>query len=50
MIQGTEHLPYKDRLRAGAVQRREEKVLERLESGLSVCKGELLERRGQSPL
>ena len=38
MIQGMEHLPYKDRLRAGAVQRREEKALGRPESSLSVFK------------
>ena len=34
-----EHLPYKDRLRAGAVQPGEEKALGRPGSGLSISKG-----------
>ena len=45
MIQEMEHLSCMDRLIAGAVQSREEKVLRRLESCLSVSKGsEALER------
>ena len=38
MIQGMEQLPYRDRLRAGAVQPGEEKALGRPESSLSVSK------------
>jgi len=45
MIQGMEHLSCEDRLRAGAVQPREEKA-ERPDSGLSVSKGELQEKKG----
>ena len=45
MIQGMEHLSYEDRLRARAVQPGEEKALGRSGSSLSVCKGELHERR-----
>ena len=48
MEQGMEHLRCEDRLRAGAVQPAEEKALGRSESGLSVCKGGLLEGRGQT--
>jgi len=36
-----QHLPCKDRLRAGAVQPGEEKAMGRAESGLSVSQGEL---------
>mgnify|MGYP001864662682 CR=1 FL=1 len=38
MIQEMDHFPYKDRLRAGAVQPGEEKALGRPESGLSLSK------------
>lgn len=38
MAQGIEHVPYKDRLRAGTVQIREDKALGRPNSGLSVPK------------
>ena len=38
MIQGLEHLSYKGRLRAGAVQPEEEKAPRRPESSLSVSK------------
>jgi len=41
MIQGMEHLSYKDRLRAGAVQSGEQTALGRPESGLSVFKRRL---------
>ena len=46
IIQGMEHLPCEDRLRAGAVQPGEEKAVGRSDGGLSVSKGELQERRG----
>ena len=48
MIPEMEHLSYEDRLRAGAVQHGEEKVLGKAGRGLSVSKGELQERRGQT--
>jgi len=38
-MQGMEHLPCEDRLRAGAVQPEQEKVLGRPDSSLSVSKG-----------
>lgn len=41
MAQGMEHVPYKDRLRAGAVQTGEDKALGRPNSGLSVPKAGL---------
>jgi len=43
-----EHIPYKGRLRAGTVQPGEEKALRATGGGLSVSKGELQERRGQT--
>ena len=36
MIHGIEQLPYKDRLRAGAAQSKEEKNLGKTDSGLPV--------------
>ena len=48
MIQGMKHLLHKDRLRAGAVQLEEEKTLQKPDSSLSVCKGELQKRRRQT--
>ena len=41
VIQEMEYLPYKDRLRAEAVQSGEEKALRRSESGFSASKREL---------
>ena len=48
MIQGMEHLPFQDRLRAGPVQAEEEKDPRRPDSSFSVSKKELQERRGQT--
>ena len=47
MTQGMEHLSYKDRLRAGAVQHGEEKAPGRPESGLSVSTG-AVRKEGQT--
>jgi len=48
IIQGMEHLPYKDRLRAGAVRPGQEGVPWQPESGLSASKRRLQERKGQT--
>ena len=48
MIQGMDPLLYENRLRAEAVQHKEEKALRRPGSSLSVSNGELQERRGHT--
>jgi len=48
MIRGLEHLSCEERLRVGAVQPGEEKAPGRPYCGLSVLKGGLQERRGQT--
>ena len=50
MIQGMEHFPYKDRLRAGAGQPGEEKALGGHKCGLTVSKVEDIKRKGSDSL
>ena len=49
LAQGMEHLSYRDRLRAGAVQPGEEKILRSPEGSLSVSKG-AVRRKGTDSL
>ena len=48
MIKGMGHPSYKNRLRAEAVQPGEEKAAGQPDSGISISKGELQERRRQT--